>query len=247
MKPGVALTDVCTGLTAHGAILAALYERATSGQGQLIETSLMETQLSTLVNIASGFLVGKKEPTKRWGTAHPSIVPYQAFQCKCDTYFVIGIGSDDQFVSFCRIIALPELSSDPMFQKNKNRVQNRKQLVDILKAVFLKRPRSDWIEMFKDVDFPCGPIRTIKEAFEDPQALHREMVQTTVHPVCGEISLVGFPAKFSRTPLAISRPPPILGEHTKDIIRNTLGYSEEIYEKLLEEKSIGVTVMRKKD
>lgn len=198
----------------------------------------METQLSTLVNIASGYLVGNHEPKKRWGTAHPSIVPYQSFTCKCGNYLVVGIGSDTNFISLCNIIGLPELSTNPNFRKNKNRVQNRKELISILQNVFETKNRGDWIELFGNVDFPFGPIRTIKEAFEDPQAQHRGMVQTVTHPTCGNINLVGFPAKFSRTPPSISRPPPLLGEHTEDIIKNMLGFSDEEYRKLLADMTV---------
>lgn len=228
IKPGVAITDVCTGLTAHGAILAALLERERgSGLGQKVETSLMESQLAALVNIASSYLTAGVDLKKKWGTAHPSIVPYQAFLCSDKLSMVVGVGSDPQFVDFCATIGRSDLSSNDLYKTNALRVSNRTTLVEIITDIMKTQPRSFWEAQFKESSFPYGPVRGIKESFEDEQAVARNMTVEVVHPKCGPIKVVGPPVKYSRTPCVIDLPPPLLGQHTDDILKDLLGLSDQ--------------------
>jgi succinate--hydroxymethylglutarate CoA-transferase len=228
IKPGVAITDVCTGLTAHGAILAALLERErTSGLGQKVETSLMESQLAALVNIASSYLTAGVDQTKKWGTAHPSIVPYQSFSCSDRLSIVVGVGSDPQFVEFCSAIGRSDLSANELFRTNALRVANRVALVGIITDIMKTQPRPYWEAKFKDYSFPFGPVRGIKESFEDEQAIARNMSVEVTHPKCGPIKVVGPPVKYSRTPCEVALPPPLLGEHTDAVLADILGLTAQ--------------------
>jgi succinate--hydroxymethylglutarate CoA-transferase len=238
VKPGVAITDVLTGVYAHGGILAALYERTKSGRGQKIETSLMEAQLSSLVNIASNYLVTGKDTSKRYGTAHPSIVPYQTFECQDKVSISIAIGNDNQFKEFCKCINRIELANDERFEKNSRRVENRQILLPIIKSEFAKYPCQHWLETFKGKSFPFGPVRTIEESFNTQQARDRNVVVYVDHPKCGRIGVVGPPVKYSRTPSTVRLPPPTLGEHTDHILRNILGFNSEEIETMIKNKVV---------
>lgn len=221
VKPGVAMTDVSTGLLAHGAILAALYERTRSGIGQHVDTSLMEAQLSTLVNVASSYLSTGEESNKRWGTAHPSIVPYQAFECGDGASLVIAIGSNKHFTDLCHALDASHLlpPNSEQYSDNAKRVANRGQLIPALKQIFASKNRQEWETIFKSYHFPYGPVRSIQEAFEDEQALHRDMVVEVGHPVVGALKVVGHPVKYSRTPACVRLPPPLLGQHTTEVLK----------------------------
>jgi crotonobetainyl-CoA:carnitine CoA-transferase CaiB-like acyl-CoA transferase len=204
VKVGVAITDVLTGTLAQAGILAALHERNKTGIGQKIDTSLMETQLVSLVNIASSSLNAPpgSPPPKRWGTAHESVVPYQAFRCKQvqdrpTEYIVAGAGNNEQFQQFCIALELPELAADTRFSTNSDRVANRQHLIPFLKAKFLEKPRDEWMLLLSGKSFPFGPIRTIPESFQCEQAQHRQMVMEMNHPVVGPVKFPGFPLKFS--------------------------------------------------
>jgi succinate---hydroxymethylglutarate CoA-transferase len=245
-RPGVAVTDVLTGILSYGAICAALHERNTSGLGQKIDTSLMESQLSSLVNIASSYLVTGKDSSQRWGTAHPSIVPYQNFLCSDDKYLSLAIGNDIQFTMFCQSLLETNLLTDeeihflfehstlssetPLpkleFQKNPDRVRNRKILVPMIQQIFQKETMTFWTNLLDQKGFPIGPVRNIQESFTCPQAVERGMVEEIDHPTIGKLSVVGPPIKFSRTPCAIRLPPPLLGQHTREILKDLLHYSE---------------------
>jgi crotonobetainyl-CoA:carnitine CoA-transferase CaiB-like acyl-CoA transferase len=222
VKAGVAMTDVSTGIAAQGAICAALYAREKTGLGQHIDLSLLETQVATLVNIASSYLVSGEIP-KRWGTAHETIVPYQGFETQ-DKYVIIAVGNDQLWVRFCRILGRPELAEDPRFKTNPLRVQNRKECVEILAPILRMRSRDEWLELLNDEGIPCAPINTMDEVFQDPQVLHRNMLVEIDHPKAGKIKMVGIPVKYSRARAAIRRPPPVLGEHTYEILTELLGY-----------------------
>ncbi len=227
VKPGVALTDVMTGMLAHGGILAALYERSKSGLGQKVETSLMEAQLSSLVNIASNYLITGKDTSKRRGTAHPSIVPYQTFECEDKQHISIAVGNDNQYKIFCECIGRPDLSNNALFLNNSNRVENRDILIPILKMEFAKKPLHAWMTSFEGKGFPFGPVRSIQESFSTQQCRDRDMVVQVEHPSCGTIAVVGPPVKFSRTPSSVRLPPPLLGQHTEYVLHDLLGFSKE--------------------
>ncbi|XP_072323341.1 succinate--hydroxymethylglutarate CoA-transferase isoform X3 [Scyliorhinus torazame] len=167
VRPGVAMTDLATGLYSHGAIMAGLLQKAKTGKGLHIDCNLLSSQVACLTHIAANYLTGRKE-AKRWGTAHESIVPYQAFETK-DGYLVVGTGNDQQFSVVCKILSLPSLSQEPRFKTNKLRVQNRRELIGILCARFRDKTTQNWLELFEGSGVPYGPINSIQQAFSEPQ------------------------------------------------------------------------------
>ena len=235
VKVGVAITDVTTGISAQGAICAALYAREKTGRGQRIDLSLLETQVSALVNIASSYLVSGDIP-KRWGTAHETIVPYQGFETK-DKYVIVAVGNDQLWVKFCKIVGMPELAEDPRFKTNPLRVKNRKECIGILAPILKTRSRDEWVDLLNSESIPCAPINAMDEVFKNPQVLHRKMLQEVDHPTAGKIKLVGIPVKYSDAEAAIRRPPPLLGQHTSEILSEVLGYEDARIEQL---KAAGV-------
>ncbi|MGC4376713.1 CaiB/BaiF CoA-transferase family protein [Fictibacillus sp. Mic-4] len=235
MKVGVAISDVLTGLYAVIGILAAINERNRSGEGQNIDLSLFDSQLSTLVNVASNFLISGNVPG-RLGNQHPNIVPYQSFET-LDGEIVIAVGNDNQFRKLCGLLNLAGLSDDPKFKTNPCRLENRTELIGILEKSLKERTTKEWIERLNEQKIPCGPIRTMKEVFEDEHVHAREMVVNVNHPKAGQIQLVGSPLKLSRTPVGMNRHPPLAGEHTDEILAE-LGYSEKIIQAFKEQKIV---------
>ena len=221
MKVGVALIDVITALYAHGAILAALEHRAQTGEGQFLELSLMECGIAALINAATGYLVGG-EVQGRWGHAHPSLVPYQAFRAR-DGYLMVGAGNERLWKAFCEVLGAPEWADDPRYAGNARRVERRAELVEAIEARLKARSRDEWVEAFAAAGLPAGPIHDIREVFADPQVRHREMAVAVDHPTAGRVRLPGVPVKFAATPAAIQGPPPRLGEHTDEVLRTVLG------------------------
>ncbi|XP_078396255.1 succinyl-CoA:glutarate CoA-transferase isoform X2 [Cetorhinus maximus] len=175
VRPGVAMTDLATGLYSHGAILAGLLQKEKTGKGLHIDCNLLSSQVACLSHIAANYLTGRKE-AKRWGTAHESIVPYQAFETK-DSYLVVGTGNDQQFSVICKILSLPTLSQEPRFKTNKLRVQNRRELIDILCARFRDKTTQNWLELFEGSGVPYGPINSIQQAFSEPQPAEKQAFQ----------------------------------------------------------------------
>jgi succinate--hydroxymethylglutarate CoA-transferase len=190
-RPGLGLTDMSTGLYLHGAILAALYARRDTGRGQKIDTSLFESQVSLLSNVAMSWLNGG-EDAKRWGTEHPSIVPYQAFKTK-DGHLVLGATNNRQFQTLCRLVKLSELATDPRFVDNSSRVQNRAELKEILEPIIRRKPTKVWLSDLNGSGLPYGPVNTIEEVFSHPQTAARDMVHSLPHEASesGEIRLLG--------------------------------------------------------
>jgi crotonobetainyl-CoA:carnitine CoA-transferase CaiB-like acyl-CoA transferase len=216
MKVGVAVADLFAGQNAAIAILAALQARTQTGKGQHLDISLFDSQLGMLANIASNYLVSGNLP-KRYGNAHANIVPYQSFQAS-DGWFVIAVGNDKQFTSLCDFIGKPELSNDPRFAENSSRVQNRDDLISLLKPIFLTKTVNEWLSLISDT-FPCGPINNFEQVFAMSQVNAREMLIQVEHPTIGNLSLVGSPLKFGDTLVEYKLPPPRLGEHTDDVLR----------------------------
>ncbi|RUQ31149.1 CoA transferase [Peribacillus cavernae] len=221
MKVGVAITDVVTGMYTAIGILAALNERDRTGEGQSIDISLFDSQLSTLVNVASNYLISEKVPG-RLGNVHPNIVPYQTFETM-DGKIVIAVGNDRQFKSLCTVLNLERLSTDNRFSTNPARVENRNALIDMLSEVIKRKTTTEWISLLNAYSIPCGPINDLKQVFEDPQVKERQMVWNCEHPTAGDIRFVGSPLKFSRTPAECKRHPPVAGEHTEEVLTH-LGY-----------------------
>jgi formyl-CoA transferase len=224
MKSGVAVADLFAGQNAVIAILAALQARTHTGKGQHLDISLFDSQLGWLANVASNYLISGNLP-RRYGNAHANIVPYQSFQAS-DGWFVIAVGNDRQFESLCNFIDKPELSSDPRFAKNSARVQNRDELIPLLKPVFETKTVHEWLSLIGD-EFPCGPINNLNQVFSMPQVEAREMLIHMKHPTIGDLPLVGSPLKFSDTPVEYRLPPPRLGEHTEQVLKELLGYFSE--------------------
>jgi len=220
MKVGVAVADLFAGQNAVIAILAALQARTQTGKGQHIDVSLFDSQLGMLANVASNYLVSGSLP-KRYGNAHANIVPYQSFQAN-DGWFVVAVGNDAQFASMCKVIGENELVKDPRFSTNSARVQNRDALISILKPVFLTKTVNEWISLIGD-EFPCGPINNLEQTFSMSQVESREMLIHMEHPTIGELPVVGSPLKFSDMPVEYKLPPPRLGEHTEEVLKELLG------------------------
>lgn len=224
MKVGVAVADLFAGQNAVIAILAALQARTFTGEGQYIDIALFDSELGWLANVASNFLISGKNP-KRYGNAHANIVPYQSFQAS-DGWLVVAVGNDKQFEAFCNVIGRPSLASDPKFQTNKLRVENREALIAILKPIFMQKAVSEWLTLIGD-QFPCGPINDLEQVFAMPHVKEREMLIQVEHPTIGALPLVGSPLKMGGTPVSYRLSPPLIGQHTQDILREVLGYSEE--------------------
>jgi formyl-CoA transferase len=235
-KAGIAIVDVTTGLYACTAVLAALRERDASGQGQFVEVSLMDSALSLLVNQASSYLVAGTEP-KRYGNAHAVVVPYQTFQAQ-DRRFALAVGNDLQFRAMCRLIGAPELADDARFATNPARIANRPALLEALEPVFASQEAGHWLGLFNDAGIPAGPINTIPQMLEDPHVAAREMVVGLPHPTAGTLRLLAPPFKLSRTPATVDRPPPLMGQHTDEVLSERLGLSAEEIDQLRDDGAI---------
>ena len=221
MKVGVAVADLFAGQNAVIAILAALQARAKTGKGQHLDISLFDSQVGMLANVASSYLVSGNLP-KRYGNSHANIVPYQSFQAS-DTWFVIAVGNDRQFEKLCGVIGELELGRHERFQLNSERVKNREELISMLKPIFLTRSASEWLSMLEEAGIPCGPINTLDEVFSMPQVAARDMLIHMKHLEVGDLRLVGSPLKFSDTPVNYKFPPPKLGEHTGEVLKELFG------------------------
>lgn len=220
-KAGVALTDLMTGMYATIAVLAALTHRDRSGEGQYIDMALLDTQVAMLANVGSNYLNSGKAP-KRWGNAHANIVPYQTFACS-DGHIIVAAGNDGQYQKFVEAGGRPELASDPRFATNPLRVQNRDLLVPLLAGMVAVRRRDEWIAMLEEVGVPCGPINDVGEVFANEQVRARGMAIDLPHPSAGQVTLVRSPMKMSATPATSEKAPPLLGEHTDEVLRDVLG------------------------
>ncbi|SDO68558.1 formyl-CoA transferase [Ralstonia sp. 25mfcol4.1] len=224
-KAGVAISDLMTGQYATIAVLAALSHRDRTGEGQYIDMALLDVQVSMLANMNTNYLASGVAP-KRWGNAHPNIVPYQTFHA-ADGWIIVAVGNDGQFRKFVTAGGRPELADDPRFATNPQRVAHRDALVPILAEMVLPRTREQWILDLERAGVPCGPINTLDEVFENEQVVARGLRVDLPHPTGGTVKLVGSPMKMSATPPEALRHPPLLGEHTDVVLDETLGYSAE--------------------
>ncbi|XP_077952571.1 succinyl-CoA:glutarate CoA-transferase isoform X18 [Gasterosteus aculeatus] len=212
VRPGVAMTDLATGLYAHGAVMAALLQRHKTGRGVHIDCNLLSSQVSCLTHIAANYLNGGQE-ARRWGTAHESIVPYQ-------------------------VLKLNELTNKPEYKSNKLRVQNRRELLHTLSQRFLQEKTADWLREFEGSGVPVGPINNIQEVFSDPQVKHNGLIQEMEHPTAGQITVPGPAVRFSSFAHDKATPPPLIGQHTVQVLRHTLSYSDDVINALLESKAV---------
>ena len=224
-RVGVSIVDITTGMFASTAILAALRSRDLTGTGQLVDLSLMDSVVALLANVASNYLIGGTEP-RRMGNAHFNIAPYEVFKAR-DRWFALGALNAGQWQMLCDFVQMPELVDDPRFADNQSRVANREILGDILNQVFKTRDAHVWLGMLQEAGIPSGPINALEDVFNHPQASAREMKIDIEHPTAGQVSFPGFPYKFSATPAELRRPPPMLGEHTDEVLVELLGYSPQ--------------------
>jgi formyl-CoA transferase len=223
-KAGVAIVDLFTGLFASTGILAALAHRDRTGEGQHLDLSLLDSAVAMMSVMNLNYLVGGRAPG-RFGNAHPNIVPYQVFAC-ADGHVILAVGNDAQFAKFCDVAGTPHLAIDPRFARNADRVRSRETLVPLLEEVLRGRSQRDWVEALERAGVPCGPINTLDQVFADPQVLARRMRVDLRHPLADRVPGVAAPFRYSATQLRYDRPPPLLGEHTAEVLRDTLGYED---------------------
>lgn len=223
-KVGVALADITTGLYAAIAILAALVNRDKTGEGQYIDLALLDVQAAVLANQAMNYLTTGQAPG-RLGNEHPNIVPYQSF-ATANGHIILAIGNDVQFMRLCNLVNHPELADDSRYATNGDRVRNRAKLIPIIEKIMKQRSSEEWLQKLDEDDIPCGPINTIDKVFANEQIQHRGMQFKMSHPVAKKISMVANPIQFSKTPNKYDKPPPLLGEHTDEVLAELLELNE---------------------
>ena len=228
-KVGVAICDITTGMLAANAIMAALLSRERTGEGQHIDIALLDTSLAWLANVGSSHLV-TGEPAGRYGNAHQSLVPYEAFET-ADGYLVLAVGNDGQFARLCGLLGQPEWAADARFATNPARVVHREELLPLVRAALRRRTTDDWLADFARLGVPAGKVNSVGEALAHPSAQARGMVVDVPHPTAGAVKLVNFPARLSATPAQVRRHPPLLGEHTVEVLTE-LGYDNLAIEQL---------------
>ena len=236
MKVGVALADVMTGLYASNAIQSALIHQLRSGQGQYIDIALLDVQVACLANQAMNYLATYENP-KRLGNAHPNIVPYQVF-ATADSHIILAVGNDQQFQRFCQVGKIEHIAADPLYKNNALRVEHRVRLVPLLVDCLQQHTTAWWLHELTQVGVPCGPINRLSEVFDDPQIKARNMCQNLPHSSLGEVTSVANPINLSLTPIQYHLAPPVLGEHTSEVLQNWLGLGQDAIKKLVEEKVI---------
>ena len=226
-KVGVAVADLFTGMYATVGILAALRHAERTGEGQHLDMALLDTQVAMLANLGANYLVSDQAPG-RMGNAHQNIVPYQVFEVapRADggkDFIILAVGNDGQYAKFCEVAGRPDLASEPRFVKNADRVRHRAELVPLLEAVMKTRPKADWLSALEAAKVPCGAINSLDEVFSDPQVQARGMVTHWQHPLRADLPLVSSPIKLEKTPVRTDRPPPMLGQHTDEVLGELLG------------------------
>jgi len=223
VKVGVAIGDICAGMFAAFGVMRALWYREQTGKGQLVETSLIEGQVALLTFQAGRYFTTGISPEPE-GNLHPLIAPYESFPVK-DGYINIAAGNENLWKRFCELLELQELVDDPRFETNPKRVENRQELIPLLEEKTRELSKAELLDMLTRAGIPNGPINTLKEVFESPQVDALNMLQEVEHPTAGKLKVTGIPLNFSETPGEIALPPPLLGEHTEEILTQFLGYS----------------------
>jgi crotonobetainyl-CoA:carnitine CoA-transferase CaiB-like acyl-CoA transferase len=223
-KVGVAVSDLFTGMYSANAILAALMHREKTGEGQNIDMALLDVQVAMLANLSSTYFVSGVAP-RRMGNAHQNIVPYHVFRA-ADDFFIVAVGNDSQFAKLCEVVGHPEWIGDPRFATNPERVRHRDLLVGLISERLRERTARDWLAALEPSGVPCGPINDLSQVFADPQVRHRGMEVRAPHPTAGQVRMVANPIKFSATPITHEVAPPLLGQHTAEVLSGVLGVGE---------------------
>jgi len=216
-KVGVPIVDLMTGMYATVGILAALARRAVSGSGEFVDIAMLDVQTAVLANQAMNYLISGREP-RRTGNRHPNIQPQDVFKCS-DGHLVLAVGNDTQFQRLAVVIGHPNLAYDPRYATNKARIANLPALLALLRESFAQKPLNEWLALLEREGIPSGPINTIPMVFEEPQVKHRELLRHLPHPLAGTVPQVTSPIRLSNAPLNFDRPPPLLGQHTDEVMR----------------------------
>jgi len=241
-KVGVAVADLFTGMYATVAILAALRYRDLTGEGQVIDMALLDAQVAMLANLGANYLA-TGIPPKRVGNAHQNIVPYQIFEV-ADGHIILAVGNDVQFAKFCKVARRSDIGQDARFIRNSDRVRHRATLVPMLTEVLKQRTKADWLAALEAAKVPCGAINNLAEVFADPHVQERGMTVDVEHPLAGTMPLVASPMKLSATPVQYRRPPPLLGEHTEELLAE-FGLSAKQLDELRELDAIGENALKR--
>ena len=223
-KFGASVADITAGMLAAQGILLSLYHREKTGVGQMVDVGMLDGQVALLTYHANGYFATGKIPPRR-GNKHPSITPYETYSCK-DGYFNLGVGNDSLWRRFCDAMGLGEIKEDPKFAVNKDRVDNRLELQEILDAIFAEKTVEETLDALRGAGVPCGPINNLAQVLSEPQVLAREMVVDVDVPVAGPTKVTGVPIKLSETPGSVRTPPPTLGQHTEEVLESVLGMDE---------------------
>ncbi|RHZ53605.1 hypothetical protein CDV55_103479 [Aspergillus turcosus] len=231
VKVGVAVTDLTTGLYAVNSVLAALFERSRSGEGQHLDVCLSDCQVATLSNMAQSVLVTGKRDGGRYGTSHPSVVPYRAFRTK-DGDILIGGANDRLFGVLCTCLGVPEWATDERFSTNAARVENRVTLEQGIEDITITKKTEEWLAVFEGTGLPYAKVNDLKDTVEHEHVLARGMIKEYQHPACGPLKLISSPVKYSRTQPSIRTPPPLLGEHTDEVLSDYLGLGQAEIQRL---------------
>jgi CoA:oxalate CoA-transferase len=229
-KSGPSIMDIMTGVLMAQGALTALYAREHTGAGQLVDVAMLDTGVSVLENALTRYAMTGELPT-RVGNRHPSITPFGAFRAK-DGLFILAVGNDKLWRSFCELVGRPEWADDERFLTNLSRTQNEKVLKGLLEDLFAAKTAAEWVEEIDAAGIPCAPVNTVDKVADHPQVAAREMLVDIDHPVIGPMKLAGLPVKLSATPGKVERPGPLLGQHNQEILGELLGYDARQIEEL---------------
>lgn len=236
VKPGVSLADFGGGVHLATAVVAALYQRERTGQGQRVNVSLLDATMSMLINYSVAVRDGGVQ-LAAMGSGHPQLVPFQAFPT-ADGYVVIATGTNRLFADLCEVLGVPELAADERFSSNTGRVRHREELIELLSGLTVAHTTEEWLGIFEQAQIPCAPVNTMSQALRDEQLVANGMVVEVEHPKHGKLHLLGSPYRFGDSPQAEWRSPPMLGEHTREVFAGVLGLSEDALGDLEREKVI---------
>jgi len=236
MRFPIAIADMTCGIYGAMGILAALYSREKTGRGQFLDMALFDSQLTWLANVGSNYLNANQEPTP-WGNAHPSIVPYEVFQGSDRRHFVVGVGTAALWKRFAEMLGNAQLAADPRYTSNALRTENRADLIATLQKLFQQAPAGEWLRRLAEADVPAAAIHSVREAVNDAQTIARRSIVQLEHPALGTVRSIANPVHFSTTPVSYRLPPPLLGEHTGEILRG-LQYSADEVQAAVKESTV---------